>query len=387
MQVRRSRAALATVLMLVGLAAGWAMGESWAQTATDTSDTGSSLLGTSGTAATTGATTTGTTATDLPTTDTTTTGTTATQAPAEGGTQPPAKAPGPAAAAVGVGMGDASQQGPKSKWREAARSCKGHPQHSELLAVKGLTSERDHRWLTWTIVAITVAAGAVALVAVLARRRRGASPATPRKAMLELVATMVAIAGTLAGLASAFIPGVGVRERPAPEVTMTVREVHASITHGDYLAKTKRRDEAVALTRGRLLSSRTWDQLAAGKRSGLHKAAESRKDLDRLEIGDVAWIELSFTGYRGEDLTLQWALFHPEPGAPLIPDTEGYYPIEVTEDGDHSSQFIPIWFGLPVQERFRTEFRVMNSHKELLQMASTEAMKGSGYRYACPEAR
>ena len=205
--------------------------------------------------------------------------------------------------------------------------------------------------------------------------------------MLELVATMVAITGTLAGLASAFIPGVGVRERPAPEVTMTVREVHASITHGDYLAKTKQRDEAVGLTRERLLSSRTWDQLAAGKRSGLREAAESRKDLDRLEIGDVAWIELTFTGYRGKGLTLQWALFHPEPGAPLIPDTEGYHPIAVPGDGDHSSQFVPIWFGLPVQERFRAEFRVTNGKQELLQMASTEAMKGSGYRYACPDAR
>ena len=180
---------------------------------------------------------------------------------------------------------------------------------------------------------------------------------------------------------------MGVRERPAPKVTMTVREVHASITRGDYLAKTKHRDEAVELTRGRLLSSRMWDQLAAGKRSALHKAAESRKDLDRLEIGDVAWIELSFTGYRGEDLTLQWALFHPEAGAPLIPDTEGHYPIKVAGDGDHSSQFIPIWFGLPAQARFRAEFRVMNGDQALLQMASTDAMKGSSYRYACPKAR
>jgi hypothetical protein len=372
--------------MLVGLAAGWAMGESWAQTTTGTSDTGGSLIGRSDTGATTGPTTPGTTATDPTTTGTTATGPTATQAPVEDGTQPLAKAPGPAAVAVGVGMGDASRQGAKSKWREAARSCKGRPQHSELLAVKGLTSERDRRWLTWTIVAITVAAGAVVLVAV-ARRRRGASPATPRKTMLELVATTVAITGTLAGLASAFIPGVGVRERPAPEVTMTVREVHAGITRGDYLAKTKHRDEAVALTRGRLLSSRTWDQLAAGERSGLRKAAESRTDLDRLEIGDVAWIELSFSGYRGKDLTLQWALFHPEAGAPLISDTEGYHSIKVAGDGDHSSQFIPIWFGLPTQARFRAEFRVTSDDQALLQMASTEAMKGSGYRYACPEAR
>jgi hypothetical protein len=378
--------------MALGLAAGLALGEPAAQTAatqatssptgdpTGSTETGTIATGTTATGTTaTQTTTTGETQTQTGTTSTTRTHTT------PGGPSSQGLPPATAAAAVGTGVGSARHQPAASKWREARLSCKAHPPHAApLLGVRSATTDHDRRWLTWTIVAITSAAAAVAFVAIV-RRRRVARPAGSRKTALELVSATVAIAGTLAGLASAFIPGVGVRERPAPEVTMTVREVHARITRGDYEAKTERETHPpVRLSSRRLLSAKRAKAVADQTKDGRALAAAYETDLDRLEIGDVAWLELHFSGYRGKPLTLQWAMFLPGAGGALIPETEDATDVAVDDGGDESSQFIPIWFGLPKLAKFRAEFRVLEG-SQVRQMATTDPMRGAEYRYACPK--
>jgi hypothetical protein len=187
----------------------------------------------------------------------------------------------------------------------------------------------------------------------------------------------VAIAGTLAGLASAFIPGVGVREHPAPEVTMTVREVHSRITRGVY------KTDLGQVRRPARLAPATAKAVMRGEADNAVVSDADVAALNDLEIGNVAWVEMHFKGYRGHHLKLQWALFRPEPGGALIPDTE--YSLGLPDAGasDESSQFRPIWIGTPRVPAFRAEFRIVEAH-EVRQMASTGTMRGLTYRYACP---
>jgi hypothetical protein len=262
-------------------------------------------------------------------------------------------------------------------------SCKRNPrQTSKLLGVVGRASDRRHGWVTLALVVITSAAGACLLVALLVRRHRDSSRS--RQTLFELVGGSVAIVGTLVGLVTAFVPGLGATERPAPKVTMVVREVHARITRGVYQAAL---GEPVArspgLTRDVLLDGRTAVVVQKRKPAGLEVAREYAPGLDGLEIGSVAWLELRFSGYGGKTLQLQRALFLPDSGGAFIPQSDVLERIEV-EDGGESTQFVPVWFGAPRLPRFRAEFRVLDGKGRVLQLAGTGSMRGLAYRYACP---
>ena len=166
---------------------------------------------------------------------------------------------------------------------------------------------------------------------------------------------------------------------------MTVREVHARIIRSVYQQQTGRpfvRD--TWLTRRRLVSAATDDDVVHETSDGLRVARDHAAALNGLEIGNVAWLELHFSGYRNKTLTLQWALFRPGGGGALIVGTDLTQPIEVDDSGEESVKFVPIWFGAPRLPQFRAEFRILNDRK-VLQMASTKAMRGLAYRYACPE--
>jgi hypothetical protein len=61
-------------------------------------------------------------------------------------------------------------------------------------------------------------------------KRKGPGP-------LEEFATLIAICGSLAGLAAQFVPGVGVKERPSREIAMAIRDIKTRITRGEYLTR------------------------------------------------------------------------------------------------------------------------------------------------------
>jgi hypothetical protein len=196
------------------------------------------------------------------------------------------------------------------------------------------------------------------------RRRRLSAPGTAsRKTTLELAASLVAIAGTLAGIAATYVRGAGVKDRPPPTATLVVRDVQARVTHGAY------RDAIDHSTAPRVRSRPT-----------LERASSST--LNRLEIGNVAWLELDLAGYRDTTMVLRWGLFHAGAGAALIPHTSQEVPVPIDDRADVHSQFVPVWLGTPRLARFRAEFWLLD-HGQVRQMASTGPMRGITYRYAC----
>jgi hypothetical protein len=107
-----------------------------------------------------------------------------------------------------------------------------------------------------------------------------------------------------------------------------------------------------------------------------------RDALDRLEIGNVVWLETHLTGYRNTKLILQWALFEAGEDSALIPATEQIRTVPIDDSSDVHSEIRPIWVGSPRVRRFRAEFRLLD-HGQVRQIASTGPMRGITYRYAC----
>jgi hypothetical protein len=250
----------------------------------------------------------------------------------------------------------------ENKRKEAIASCKAsRPPTSGLLAVGSAVPGRRHRSLLLLIAVVTVAAVAITALAYARRRRR--SGAASRMTTLELVASLVAIAGTLAGIAATYVRGAGVKDRPPPTATLAVRNVQARVTHGAY-------NDAIRQSKAQRVPARKT----------LGRADDST--LDRLEIGNVAWLKLDLTGYRDTTMVLRWGLFHAGAGAALIPHTTKEVPLPIDDRADVHSQFVPVWFGAPRLTRFRAEFWLVH-HGQLRQMASTRAMRGITYRYAC----
>lgn len=264
----------------------------------------------------------------------------------------------------GAAVGNAAHQSVTSKRAEAKASCEASPPPtSGLLAVGSAVPGRGHRSLLWLIIPVTVVAATIAVVAFTRRRRGKAAGKATGTSALEVVATVVAIAGTLAGVAATYIRGAGVEDHPPPTATLVVRDVQARVTHGAYL-------DAVTHARA----------VPAASRANLGRASASA--LDRLEIGNVAWLQLDLTGYRNTTMVLRWGLFHAGAGAALIPHTTQEVPVPIDDRADVHSQFVPVWFGTPRLARFQAEFWLLD-HGQVRQMASTRDMRGITYRYAC----
>jgi hypothetical protein len=341
--------ALTLILALVGLAAGLTLRDSGAQT---DATPGASSLGT-----TTGG---GSTEpTDLTRSEPVTTpdpGVPTSGVPAPTSQDaPPVTLPGHAKptrplAVKGVGVGSAQRERYAVRAKEQRRSCKARPPAtSSLLTVGGEASgRRDGRPSRWLLVLAAIGGFAVAFVAYLVRSRIGPD----RRSALEIAGTAFGILAAVGALATNYL-GAGVREHPPPSVTMTVREVHARITHGAFEDKV-----------------------------GIAPRARPLSKVDRLEIGNVVWVELHTVDYKGNGLRLQWSMFHAGPGEPFIPDTTVRKDIDLDRKADDQTQFLPIWVGSPRVRRFRAEFRVVQDG-HVRQIASTGPMRGIGYRYAC----
>ena len=135
----------------------------------------------------------------------------------------------------GAAVGNAAHQSVGSKRAEAKASCAASPPPtSGLLAVGSAVPGRGHRSLLWPIVIVTVAAAAIAVLAYVRRQRLSAAGDAGGRSTLELVASVVAITGTLASIAATYVRGAGVKDRPPPAAALVVRDVQGRVTHGAY---------------------------------------------------------------------------------------------------------------------------------------------------------
>jgi hypothetical protein len=246
--------------------------------------------------------------------------------------------------------GNAARRTHEVKTSEAARDCgPRRPPNSRMLAVGGSVTRDEGTSLGWVALAIAAGAAMVAIVAYRAQRRRSSNGA-PGHGPLEVSATVVAICAGLGGLAVQLIPGVGAQHPPPTEASMAVREVHARITRGEYATKTGA------------------------------DLARIRK-IDRREVGDVIWLEIELRGYRDRDPRLQYALYDPDRSGTLLPGTDETVDLRV-EDSDAQTLFVPVWVGFPSSERFQAKFRLLDGDV-VRQIADTNALRSSQFRYAC----
>ncbi len=248
------------------------------------------------------------------------------------------------------GSRSAAAQSLTSKRKEARADCTAQrPPINQMLAIGGLVAADEGS--PWGRIALLVAAGfaVIALGAFLIRRRADrASDAPPAvRGRLETISIVVAIAGTLLGIADHFISSP-----PPPQAAMTVRDVLPRVTRDEY-----------------------------AHRTGIDVSRFSK--LDRREVGNVVLLEIRLTGYRGKRLALQYATYSLDrnvTGA-LLPGTEVKVGLRVADE-DTQTSFVPIWVGYPKSERFEAQFRLIEND-EIRQLTDTGPMKGSAYRYAC----
>jgi hypothetical protein len=249
-----------------------------------------------------------------------------------------------------AGWGSAADQTPEAKRVEAQEDCQSGaaPPISRMLGLPGSIGGSEAGSVGWLVLAIAAGALLVAGIAFALRHRRGA-PA-PRGS-LETVATVVGILGAVAGLAVQFVPGIGVHEPPAPAATMLVTDIHTRITAAEYARKTD---------------------------------SDPPPEEDRRQVGNVVWLEIQLEGYGDKDPFLQYGLYDPDAGGALLPGTAKRVPVPPSEDQDKETQFLPVWVGYPLSERFVARFRLLDGNR-VQAMASTPRMKASEYRYSCPE--
>jgi hypothetical protein len=189
----------------------------------------------------------------------------------------------------------------------------------------------------------------IGLGAFLIRRKADRTSDAPPavRGRLETISMVVAIAGTLLGIADHFIA-----PPPPPEAAMTVRDVLPRVTRDEY-----------------------------AHRTGVGVSRISK--LGRREVGNVVLLEIRLTGYRGKRLALQYATYSLDRNVTgsLLPGTDVKVGLRVAND-DTQTSFVPIWVGDPKSERFEAQFRLMEND-EIRQLTDTGPMKGSTYRYAC----
>jgi hypothetical protein len=239
----------------------------------------------------------------------------------------------------------------KTKAEEKRRSCTGGRQlaSSGMLNLRRATIAGEHT-RSGTVLWLGVGAAAAAL-ALLWWRFRDRLRGGGRKGLIDLLGATVAICTGVAALAAQFVPGVGVRDTPPPELTMAVTQVHARVQHGSY---------------------------ANAVRESVPRA------LDRLEIGNVVWLQLGLKGFKDERLVLQWAEYNLDTGGALLPDTEGRRALAIEHDNE--TRFEPVWVGYPRSGRFQVQLRVLQDG-QVQGMARTGEMRGTQYRYGCRASR
>jgi hypothetical protein len=289
------------------------------------------------------------TATPGDATPTATPSATATAAP--GAAPTPTPAAGSRATVIQPGYGNAATQPRTAKKREAARACVAtRPPTSRMLAAFGAAGGRERGSFLPVGVAIVIAALVFALVAAGLRRRGADKP--PPQGPLERFAAVLGALGVVATLLAQFVPGL--TERPPPSATLQVKKVHARIERGDYARQ---------------------------------MGADVKLDrLDAREVGNVVWLRIGLTGYKHQQLNVRYALYDLDPAASgaLLPGTARIARLAAVARDDQRL-LVPVWIGYPKSKRFRAEFWLVDGDG-VVEMASTGAMHGSKFRYACEHA-
>jgi hypothetical protein len=261
---------------------------------------------------------------------------------------------------ISPGYGNAAEQEKTTKRTEIDWGCAkaDRPPTSHMLGIPGLRPANESG--SWVPILIAVAFGA-ALFATVAFALRKSAAESRRPGVLEGVAGLVAICTGLAGLAAQFVPSADVRDRPAKETTLLVRDVKQRITRDEYLSNMR-------------LTSAQWAKV---------RRKFSPEDFD--ELGNVIWLEIGLTGFKGQTVHLQYGLYDLDARGALLPDTTRK--IELTEP-EHDAQrlFYPAWVGYPRSARFKAEFRLVDSNG-LQELAATRPMNGTLFRYACRDER
>jgi hypothetical protein len=258
------------------------------------------------------------------------------------------------------GYGNAAQQKQTFKTRERDEACKhdAKPPTSHMLGLPGIV--RDPGSTNWVpLLLLAVAGGAGIFVALAVHLRRSGSPGAPGSA-LEGFATMVAICGGLAGLVTTLVPAAAIEKRPPREVELVVRDVKPRITRGEYLTRLFNR-------------APTSDDIDG---AGLTK-------VDLTEVGNVIWLHIHLKGFKDRELRLQYGSYDMA-GEALLPGTSKVVRLSKVEH-DQVTIFFPAWVGYPRSERFKTEFRLLD-RDGVQEIAGTDAMRGSKFRYACAKA-
>jgi hypothetical protein len=244
------------------------------------------------------------------------------------------------------GWGNARDQKRAVRLEEANQDCRRTPPPtSSMLGYPGTVAASEGDPISRLLLIFALGALLVAGVAYLIRRKGKAT----ERGSLETVSTILGILGAVAGLAVQFVPGIGVHEKPLPAVSMKVRDITPRIRHAEYARKThsKRRLRGV----------------------------------DGREVGNVIWLEIHLEGYQDKELTLQYASFDPEANHALLPGTAIRAPLPHGDD-DAETQFVPIWVGYPLSEKFEAAFRLLEGGR-VQALAQTSEMRSSKYRYSC----
>jgi hypothetical protein len=285
-------------------------------------------------------------------------GATATPEPTATATPAPTATPGPSEPVprlstsrdfITPGFGSAAQRVNSVKKQERAQDCETaeRPPTSHMLGVPGVVPGESGG--SWIPVALAVVVGAALFAGTaFALRKGGGGNAVPGP--LEGIATLVAICGGLATLAGQFVPGAGVSTRPPAQATIAIRDIKPRITLEEYAHRMR-----VDVSR--------------------------RSVVDRAEVGNVIWLQLTLKGFKGRPLSLQYGTYDVAAGEVLLPGTDRSIDLESPKH-DVQTTFLPIWVGYPKRGRFTAEFRLIDQDG-VQQFASTPPMKASPFRYAC----
>lgn len=246
------------------------------------------------------------------------------------------------------GYGNAAIQDDEYKQAEIKHACTPKaPPTSLMLGSLGVVAASQRP--PWVPIAIAVALAAAITFAV-ANRRRKRTPNEKKAGTLESLSAVVAICVGVAGLAAQLIPGATVTRHPDKHAAMTVRDVKPRITRGEFSRRMKLDVSNISAA-------------------------------DRAEVGNVVWLEIDLTGFKGQPLELLYGLYDLNAREALLPDTGKQVPL-IKPDHDVQTVFQPVWLGYPRTQRFIAEFRVID-HGGVEQLAATGPIHGTEYRYAC----
>jgi len=249
-----------------------------------------------------------------------------------------------------VAFGAAPAQLPMFTRPEARRVCPAPAEvNSGLRAPHTIVTDHQDRWPLLVFPLMAGAAG-VYIAVLIRRRRRARKPdrLESAKGVVEKFSGVVALCTGLFVLLAQFFPGLGVTHHPPPSATMAVRYVAPLVPAGF-------------------------------ERPGLALR-------ERLELGDLILLELHLAGYGGQNFSLQWGAAEPGYDGVNIPGTAREADLKIPRHADAATMFLPLWVNLSTRP-FQVHFFLTDGHGGMLQVTSTEVLRGLRAPFLCARRR